>query len=257
MMALPLRIFLFGKDDSPQHFDGVLNPMLILFLPWAFKGKWLSEKRVLFAFALLYFLYAFFLVDIRIRYLLPILPPLVILAVYGIHNIYLRIRRPSVLVALLCLLLALNGLYLRNHFQTVSPLAYLQGKETRTNYLSRMLSEYPAIEYINRNLPRTAKVYFIFTGRRVYYSDREYFHDWSDNPWFLLKVIRESIDGEEVKVKLQNKGITHLLAQDGLLRRFLVNNLTARELKLWEQFRQDHLKSLFGQRGYELFEVIA
>src|SRR3970282_1336925 len=115
--TLPLRVFFFGRDDRPQYFDGVLNPMLILFLPWAFKGKWAEEKKVLFGFSVFYFLYAAFLVELRIRYILPIVPPLVILLVYGIHNIYLRIVRPSVLFAALVLLVALNGIYLGNHLR--------------------------------------------------------------------------------------------------------------------------------------------
>ena len=45
--ALPLRLFFFGRDDDPQYFDGVLGPSLILLLPWAFKGKWLEEKKLL------------------------------------------------------------------------------------------------------------------------------------------------------------------------------------------------------------------
>ena len=42
----------------------------------------------------MFLVYALFLVDMRIRYILSIVPPLVILAVYGVFNIYLRIKRP-------------------------------------------------------------------------------------------------------------------------------------------------------------------
>src|SRR4029434_2656421 len=59
--TLPLRLFFFGRDDDPQYFDGVLGPSLILLLPWAFKGKWLEEKKLLMSFALLFFLFAVFL----------------------------------------------------------------------------------------------------------------------------------------------------------------------------------------------------
>jgi hypothetical protein len=45
IVALPLRLFFFGRDDDPQYFDGVLGASLILLLPWAFKGKWLEEKK--------------------------------------------------------------------------------------------------------------------------------------------------------------------------------------------------------------------
>ena len=96
--ALPLRIFFAGRDDAAQYFDGVLSPLLILLLPWVFKGKWREEKDFLVFFAALFFLYALFLVDMRIRYILLIVPPLVALLVYAVFNIYLRIKRPAYLI---------------------------------------------------------------------------------------------------------------------------------------------------------------
>ena len=104
ILSLPLRIFFSGQDDNPQLFDGVLTPILIILLPWTFKGKWLEDKKLLARFALIFLAYAVFLVDMRIRYILPLVPALVVLAVYGVFNIYLRIRRPAVVFAgLICL----------------------------------------------------------------------------------------------------------------------------------------------------------
>src|SRR5207237_10223824 len=94
MAALRLRVFSSGQDDNPQYFDGVLSPVLILLLPWAFKGKWNEEKRYFISFAALFLAYAIFLVDLRIRYILPIVPPLVVLLVYGIFIVYLRFELP-------------------------------------------------------------------------------------------------------------------------------------------------------------------
>jgi len=112
--ALPQKIFFAGADNPAGYFNGALNPMLILFLPWAFKGKWREEKRIFFGFALAYFLLALFFGDLRSRDLLPAVPPLVILLVYAIHNIYLRIVHPRLLFAILILLTAFNGIYLWN-----------------------------------------------------------------------------------------------------------------------------------------------
>ncbi len=253
--ALPIRVFFTGRDDQAQHFDGVLNPMLILFLPWAFKGKWGVEKKLMFSFVLFYFLYALFLVDLRIRYLLPIVAPLVILLVYGVHNIYLRIVHPSILVGGVILLLAFNGVYLWSYYQSVSPLGFLIGKESREGFLNRMLPDYPALQYINQKLPSTAKIYFIFTGRRVYYSDRDFFHDPNDSPSFLLKVIQTAKNEDEIKVKFQQKGITHLLLRHDLFQRFLNDNLMPSQMEAWNRFGQLHVFPLFRQRGYGVYEL--
>ncbi|MBI4525737.1 MAG: phospholipid carrier-dependent glycosyltransferase [Deltaproteobacteria bacterium] len=253
--SLPVRIFFFGQDDRPQYFDGVLNPMLILFLPWAFRGKWLEEKKIIFGFALFYFLYALFLVEVRIRYLLPIVPPLVILLVYGLHNLYLRIVRPAFLFGGVILLLALNGMYLWRYVQTLSPVEYLKGKESREAYLTRTLSDYPAFGFINKTLPSTAKVYLLFMGRRAYYCERNYFHDSGDTAWTLVGMVRKARTETDIKAQLRETGLTHLLAREELLRRFLGSNLTAEQRELWDGFARVHLRGLFRERGYGVYEI--
>ncbi len=229
--------------------------MLILFLPWAFKGKWVEEKKLLSGFALFYFLYAFFLTDLRIRYILPIVPPLVILLVYGVHNVYLRIVHPSFLFGGVILLSTLNGVYLWNYFQVVSPLEYVTGKESKETYLSRVLPEYPAIQYINQNLPSNAKIYFLFMGRRVYYCQRDYFHDNGEYPSFFLRIMRESRDEGEVTVRVHQKGITHLLVRLDLFLRFLNDNLTTPQKEMLVRFQARHLALLYEGGGYGVYEV--
>jgi hypothetical protein len=253
--TLPLRVFFFGQDDRPQYFDGVLNPLLILFLPWAFKGKWDAEKKILFGFSVFYLLYAVFLVELRIRYILPIVPPLVILLVYSLHNIYLRIVHPSLLFGTVLILLAMNGVYLWNYFREVSPLDYLRGRESREAYLTRVLPDYPSLQFINQRLPSTAKVYFLFMGRRVYYCEREYFHDGGEYAGTLLRMIRGARDENDIQAKLKEKGLTHLLARDDLLTRFLSTNLTPEQAKLWVSFANRQLKALFHSRGYSVYQI--
>lgn len=253
--TLPFRIFFTGQDDNPQYFDGVLNPFLILFLPWAFKGKWGEEKRVLLAFSLLYLLYALFLTGLRIRYVLPMVPPLVILMVYGIHNIYLRIVHPSILFAVVALLLTFNGSYLLNYFQVVSPLDYLQGRESRQAYLTRMLSDYPAVQYVNEKLPPGARIYLLFMGRRTYYYERETIHDGGDNPWLLLSMIQSAPEAKELRATFMHRHFTHLVVRDDLLRRFLANNLDAEKLRLWNDFTNCYLERLFEAQDYSVYRI--
>ena len=253
--TLPLRVFFFGQDDRPQYFDGVLNPMLILFLPWAFKGKWESEKKILFGFSVFYFLYAAFLVELRIRYILPVVPPLVILLVYSLHNIYLRIVHPSLLFGTVLILLAMNGVYLWNYFHEVSPLDYLRGHESREAYLTRVLPDYPSLQFINQRLPSTAKVYFLFMGRRVYYCEREYFHDGTEVAWTLIRAIRAAREVDDIYAGLRKKGLTHLLVRDGLLLGFLNENLTVEQKKLWVSFANLYLQGLFHSRGYYVYQI--
>jgi hypothetical protein len=253
--ALPLRLFFFGRDDDPQYFDGVLGPSLILLLPWAFKGKWLEEKKLLMSFAVLFFAYALFLVDLRVRYLLPIVPPMVILFTYGVFNVYLRIKQPAYLFAALLGFATFNGYYLWRYFQDVAPLRYVTGRETRAAYLTRALPEYPAFQYINRELSPTTKIYLLFVGRRAYYCQREYFHDGGELPGFLLRAIQSAKEPVDVARRLKARHLTHLLVRDELLIRFLRDNLDPAQQRLWDAFTANHLKSLFRDRGYSVLQL--
>jgi hypothetical protein len=253
--ALPLRIFFSGQDDNPRYFDGVLTPILILFLPWAFKGKWSGEKKLLFSFGLLYFLYAFFLVGLRIRYILPVVPPLVILLVYGVHNVYLRIARPALLLGAVVLLLSLNAAYLWNYIHVVSPMDYLSGRETKEAYLARRLPDYPALQYINQSLPSKARVYLLFIGNRGYYCERDYFYDTSETGRALLRILNSAGEEKNIREGLENLGITHLLVRQNLLLRFLNDNLSPVQRERWVRFGNRYLQFLFGENGYSVYKL--
>ncbi|MBI2230122.1 MAG: glycosyltransferase family 39 protein [Deltaproteobacteria bacterium] len=253
--ALPLRLFFAGRDDDPQHFDGVLSPLLILLLPWVFKGKWLSEKRLLLGFALLYLANALFLVDMRVRYVLAIAPPLAALAVYGVFNVYLSIKRPVYLLVGLLLFAGVHGYYLWGYFAGIAPLAYLTGVESRESYLARVLADYPAFQYVNRNLPPTANIYLLFMGRRAYYCERDYFHDGGELPGFLLGAVRAAKNPADIHRQLTKKRLTHLLVREELLVRFLRDNLSPAELSIWDGFASGHLQGLFHSNGYSVVQI--
>jgi len=253
--ALPLRLFISGKDDVPQYFDGVLTPILILLLPWAFKGKWREEKKLLAAFALLYLAFALFLTDMRVRYVLPIVPPLVALMVYGVFNVYLRIKRPVYLFAVLAFFALLHGFYLWRYFQAVQPLAYLTGRESRQAYLSRLVPEYPIFNTINHELPPNAKIYLLFIGRRGYYCERDYLHDGGELPGLLVSAIQSAQESSAIADMLKTQGITHLMVRDELLMRFLNNNLDTRQRLLWNRFVAEHLHVQLRDRGYALYQL--
>jgi len=97
----------------PRYFfTGPLSPLLLVFLPWAFKGKWLEEKKFLLGFALLYIVAALLFTDSPARFFLPVVPPLAALAVYGVFNAYLGIKQPAYLFAILFFFALLHGFYL-------------------------------------------------------------------------------------------------------------------------------------------------
>ena len=87
--SFPSGFFFQGQDFSDRYFDGVLNPILIILSPFALMNKsFFRDKLFFISFAVFFILTAFFLDQIRVRYILPVVPVLSILTVMGLVNIF-------------------------------------------------------------------------------------------------------------------------------------------------------------------------
>jgi hypothetical protein len=267
MALVPLRIFFQGQDGSPQYFDGRLNPFLLFFTFCAFlSGKKnvnreMQEKRVLLSFSLLFFAVAFFSTVIRIRYISPIIPPLVILSVFGIRNMMhmaggFNRRAPRILATgsicvMVLYLFLLNGVYMYDQFRKVDPFSYLTGHLTRDEYIEKFRPEYGAIKYINQNLPDDSRVLLLFVGKRGYYLDRDYLAG--------INIIKEVTEGtaseKDILADLRNRGITHFLIRHKLFVMWVNNNLTREKKAVLEELFKNGIKLIYRKYGYGLYEL--
>ena len=122
-------------------------------------------------------------------------------------------------------------------------------------YLARVLPEYATFQFINQRLPRDAKIYLLFIGRRGYYCERDYFHDGGELPGFLLGAIQSAGEAAQVEGMLRREGITHLMVRTDLLGRYLVNNLPPAKIALWNAFATSRLSLNFQDSGYALYQL--
>jgi 4-amino-4-deoxy-L-arabinose transferase-like glycosyltransferase len=267
LITTPVRIFFQGRDDNPKYFDGQLNPYLLLFPFLAFIGfKSLSKRHkrenlALLSFSVLFLLYTFFQVDMRIRYIAPIIPPLVMLSVIGLYqtDIWIRQkwtgarRRVGFGVAALAVigLLALNGRYLVKQFYYVDPISYLSGQIGRDNYIKKYRKEYPAIQFVNRKLPPTTRLLAIYLGNRIYYSDREIVCDDA----FFKQAIAAAISADALAEALRLSDFTHLLIRFDYFKHFLFDRLSNEKCILFNRFLKTRTKTLFSEGVYRVFEI--
>lgn len=266
---LPLRVFFQGKDGDPQYFDGKLNPFL-LFLPiFAFyrlksDPEYLKrEKKIILAFALLFFSMAFFSAVLRIRYFSPIIPPLVILSVFGVKKIVEMIeqfplsvkKRIGLILVSVMLILAFwyNIIYLTEQFKFVKPFSYLNRSVSRDEYISNYRPEYPAVQYINNHLSSDAKVYFIFLGKRGYYCDRDYTHGIE----LFSSLIKNADNSREILEGFQKSGITHLLIYNHLFEKWMKANFSDKKLSLIQTFFREKLELLYFEKGFGVLALKA
>jgi len=260
---LPVRIFFQGNDGDPQYFDGRLNPFLFILPFFAFlrnkrdlNSNIRMEKWIFLIFAVLFFLFALFSSVLRIRYIAPIIPPLVMLSVYGMQNIVLffqdiakeksiRDISTAVVVLIFLSLLAPNVLYIRDQYEYVSPFSYLTGELTRDEYIAKYRFEHPAIMYINEKLPADAKVLTIFLGRRGYYFKRDYIFDMN----ILGGLINRADRPEDIWEGLKSIGVSYTLIFFPIFEKWMTDNYSPEKQELTGQFFSEYTQPLLFENG--------
>ncbi|MCI5130449.1 MAG: hypothetical protein D3904_02745, partial [Candidatus Electrothrix sp. EH2] len=266
LLLLPVRIFFEGQDGDPRYFDGRLNPFLLLLPLLAFVRRAEPQVRLeqiaLIAFSLLYFLFAFNTGGLRIRYLVPMVPCLVILSMYGLNNAeklaekYSN-RKVSRLVwpLTVSLLLLWNASYIRQQFQTVDPISYITGRVSRDEYLSKQLPEYPSLQYANKHLPESAKILCIFMGNRGYYLQRPHLFDTYGRKNGLLALLNKPKSNlATVLDTLQERKIDYLLIRTDLMAQWLYNAGNHQQ-NLWNQLNRNHLIAVHTHLNYILYHI--
>lgn len=270
IVLLPVRVFFTGQDNNPQYFDGKLNPFLFILPILAFglpeKNKRRRFEEVAMAyFVVLYFLFALFQSGMRIRYISPIVPFLVILSVYGLSRLMeLRhsVRSPfpartaSVAVLLaVTLMLFYNGRYIVRQFREVRPLEYLRGEVSRDQYINRYRPEYSLIQFANKTLPRNSKILAIFLGSRGYYFDRKVVFDLRHYRSMLCAMVRRAPSAATIAARLRQKKITHLLIRYDLFRDWIRQHLNPEEQIRLKTFFQTRTVLIAHKNNYGLFRL--
>ena len=265
-LLIPVRIFFEGKDDSPKQFDGRLNPYLLLLPIFAFflspdrDAAVKAEKNILIAFAVLFITISLFKADMRIRYIAPAIPPLVILAIFGLNNIITVIDNglkggvnrfcKSIIVLAVCFLVFLNAVYVWQLYHRIDPLSYISGRLSRDQYIERYRPEYAALRFANKNLPADARILGLFLGNRSYYSDRELIFGES---FFKNTVMREQ-NGKSIAAALKRHQITHILVYYRVFNQWSGHNFDRQKKGTLIDFFKNHTNRIFSKGEYGLYQ---
>jgi hypothetical protein len=197
----------------------------------------------------------------RIRYIRPTIPFLVILSVFGLHNLYaigkqiqslrLKLVFTGLIHASLFIMIGLNASYLIRQFRYVAPLPYISGQISRDAYIEKYRPEYATMQYINANLQEDAVLLSIFLGGRHYYCDRKIVFD---NDAFRNLVINADAPAD-IFAELDKQAITHLFIGMPLLKKWLVSDFSADDKKRLRAFFKQFTKLQHSKNGYSLFKL--
>lgn len=270
-LLLPLRFFYEGQDDNPQFFDGKLSPFL-LFLPLTvlfFKPsseQWRREQRYLFFFALLYFFLTFFQQVMRVRYIVPIVPPLVILSMYGLHglihfqparlssNTLHKTAMLSLAAGLIVSALWYNLHYFVSQFALVQPLPYLRGTLSREEYIATFRPEYRVIQHANSTLSPEIKVLCLFLGNRGYYMDFQPVFEQPHSVGLFSRFLASNNNEANITAVMAQKNITHVLIREDLTVSWLRRLNDGDRLRVAPLFANAS-QPLARQAGFSFFQI--
>jgi len=197
----------------------------------------------------------------RIRYIAPVIPPLVILATLGLQQIttVLAGRRPQryngmlagVIFIIVGAIFIVNLSYIVKQFDYVAPFSYIGHKIDRDAYIARYRSEHTVYGYANRHLPDEVKILGLFLGNRRYYCNRNL--QFGNN--LFRQIIKEADSATTTLAQLRRRGFTHVLIRFDLFNRWAANEFDDREKEILAAFTRAYLKSLVSAGGYGLFEL--
>jgi len=272
-LLIPIRMFFQGEDNSYRYFQGALNPILILFSPFILLNKRYIKDKIIFVFFSVFFIImAYFLTAKQVRYILPVLPFLTIIAVMGIKDLvdglgngmstsFLKFRINSgslsriVIFATVAILLASNLFYLKNRVDIIKPFPYIFGKETKDAFLKRHLLHYDAVEYVNASLPEDAVIFTMFLGRRGYYLDRTYKNEPSFGMNTIRQMINSSTNEEKFVEHVRSMQVTHILMRTDIVDKYLKDNFPAEEIKRLLCLVKKCWRKVYENNGYAVWDV--
>lgn len=264
---IPVRIFFQGQDDNPKYFDGKLNPFLFI-LPFFgfYQHRRVSvgitlEKKVFLAFILLFIPIAFLRYSIRIRYIAPMIPPLVILSMFGLQGLVAMMKDrlaedrhraiPICATLIVAAAISLNAAYVTHQFKVVEPFGYISGRVGRDEYITRFRPAYPVIQYANANLADNARILGLFLGNRRYYSERPMIL----NENVFKKIVAGASSPKMIARKLTKRHFTHLIIRYDLFGQWVNANFDQPQRELLSAYLDRGVRLLTSRGGYGLYEI--
>lgn len=205
------KAYLMAEPYQFPNYLFLIIPFVIFLKP----GKWIWWLLIL----ALGFVFSVTATAWISRYLVPAYPALTIVAAYTLAELSTRFRPgleiakriPVYALALAFIPVIAAGAASLRYFQSAQ---YLTGTISRNQFLTR-LTFYQPIEFVNRELPATARVMMI--GAQMNYGlNRPYYADesWFVTKWRRLLVKNDSLDA--VNESLKQQGFTHIIYGHGL-----------------------------------------
>ena len=259
ILALPIRVFYEGEDDKAQFFDGKLNPLLLLFSLLLMINKKLSwQNKFMALFVSLCLLYTMLAADMRIRYIITIVTPMIVLSVFGLHQLYSWLRNKYhessgriVFVIMVASFFSYNILYGIKLFNKIDPIPFIIGDVSRKEYLAKYIPHYSLNQLANELVAKDKKLLGVYLGNRRYYFNVPVIL----NSEYIFTLTSQVHNSDELKQQLRENNISHILLRLDLFKNQLFYK-NEREKNIIKDFFTNDVKLLKKEEVFGLYEIL-
>jgi hypothetical protein len=260
-LMIPINIYIRPDSFATNNFE----KLSIIFL-FAFGYPWVKHSKVLNIVALTTFFQSILWIfgSQQIRFLMPLFPSLSILSAAVLDVISIKIPYATLRRALIPGLA--GGMVMAGFITSILIFAYIQplrvvsGLESKNDFLSRVLEDYDATQYIRSNLLPKDRVLLTWDGQS-YYCDGRCIPDTSGNFLWVDIVQSSSKDVLSTAQRLRNMGIDYILFNryyvnsDFILDPELYHELVDTVTFFYERFAPVCAQEVGQFNDYQLFKI--
>lgn len=255
-LKLPWTLTLY-----PSRVNGYIGPLYLLLLPLLLCFRKIDRViKYLLIYGGLYFI-LWTVSTQQVRFIIPALPLFSIIVAYLLKRLSVQWKRFSQVLIPILLIILLSNLFwfIRIERVIADSLPVVCGLTSRENFLSRGLSYYDTVNYLNHHLPESAKVLFIGEARG-YYCQRKFIANAAHDPTVIVKLIHASSSMEELLHNLNRLGITHILYNRREAARLAKQYsyfdwANSRDAQMYEKFMKDYLQPIYTKNEVYLYKV--
>jgi hypothetical protein len=188
------------------------------------------------------------------RFLIPSLAILSLLSGVSINELLesKRYIRFSV-IFFLSIAFSFNSARLFYQFSIMHPLQFISGRDSMTQYLSKIFYLHPAIDFINIYLPQDSKVLFIGEAR-TFYCEKNFLVNTPLDKNIIVEIANKSKTPKDILNALKEMDVTHLLYNATEVKRITqsyqsFNWLTTKAQENYIDFMEKYVKIIFSEEG--------
>ena len=206
----PLLVFIKARFGSTLHYEGVVGPVFLLTPFLLLRARKPPAVRLFILFSLIFFYYWAF-TTLQIRFLIPILAVLSFLLAFGLARFKNQIL--SGIIALLMIVSLSMGV---RKVWELKPLPFWLGRETRQQYLRRVVIAYPLYEKANQRVGPEDRLLLVNMRNFGYYLNCPWTSDFIFEFYQLHQFLSAEPASQSLASFFSSRAVTHLMIDEDI-----------------------------------------